>query len=125
MNSFIMESIVSGTMLITSIYQTRKVFSTFADRFVDWMFTFIVSRFSTTALHQTNVKLTWDETDPGRQRATMRKFKKEDLLEMDFNAYLASSSDEEDKKDGDEKMNEDQESSDNEDKKIDKYKVRC
>ncbi|CAH3174378.1 unnamed protein product [Porites lobata] len=78
--------------------------------------------FSTTALHQTNVKLTWDETDPGRQRATMRKFKKEDLLEMDFNAYLASSSDEEDKKDGDEKMNEDQESSDNEDKKIDKYK---
>ena len=78
-----------------------------------------------TALHQTNVKLTWDETDPGRQRATMRKFKKEDLLEMDFNAYLASSSDEEDKKDGDEKMNEDQESSDNEDKKIDKYKVRC
>lgn len=89
------------------------------------MFTFIVSRFSTTALHQTNVKLTWDETDPGRQRATMRKFKKEDLLEMDFNAYLASSSDEEDKQDGDEKMNEDQESSDSEDKKIDKYKVRC
>ena len=85
----------------------------------------IFSRFSTTALHQTNVKLTWDETDPGRQRATMRKFKKEDLLEMDFNAYLASSSDEEDKKDGDEKMNEDQESSDNEDKKIDKYKVSC
>ncbi|KAM7440683.1 pre-rRNA-processing protein esf1 [Porites harrisoni] len=78
--------------------------------------------FSTTALHQTNVKLTWDETDPWRQRATMRKFKKEDLLEMDFNAYLASSSDEEDKQDGDEKMNEDQDSSENEDKKIDKYK---
>ena len=86
---------------------------------------FIVSRFSTTALHQTNVKLTWDETDPGRQRATMRKFKKEDLLEMDFNAYLASSSDEEDEQDGDEKINEDHEFSDDEDKKIDKYKVRC
>lgn len=55
----------------------------------------------------------------------MRKFKKEDLLEMDFNAYLASSSDEEDDQDGDEKMNEDQESSDSEDKKIDKYKVSC
>lgn len=89
-----------------------------------FQFTFIVFRFSTTALHQTNVKLTWDETDPGRQRATMRKFKKEDLLEMDFNAYLASSSDEEDKQDGDEKMNED-EFSDDEDKKIDKYKVSC
>ena len=89
------------------------------------MFTFIVSRFSTTALHQTNVKLTWDETDPGRQRATMRKFKKEDLLEMDFNAYLASSSDEEDDQHGDEKMNEDHEFSDNEDQKIDKYKVSC
>lgn len=55
----------------------------------------------------------------------MRKFKKEDLLEMDFNAYLASSSDEEDDQDGDEIMNDDHEFSDNEDKKIDKYKVSC
>ncbi|XP_073230335.1 ESF1 homolog [Porites lutea] len=84
--------------------------------------TYSAPEFSTTALHQTNVKLTWDETDPGRQRATMRKFKKEDLLEMDFNAYLASSSDEEDEHDGDQKMNEDHEFSDDEDKKIDKYK---
>ena len=79
-------------------------------------------RFSTTALHQTNVKLTWDETDPGRQRTTMRKFNKEDLLEMDFNAYLASSSDEDEPQD--QKQNsDDHDSSDDEDKKIDKYKV--
>lgn len=81
------------------------------------------SRFSTTALHQTNVKLTWDETDPGRQRATMRKFKKEDLLEMDFNAYLASSSDEERPQEEDGRPTEEQDSSEDEDKKIDKYKV--
>lgn len=80
-------------------------------------------RFSTTALHQTNVKLTWDETDPGRQRTTMRKFKKEDLLEMDFNAYLASSSDEDETKEREEHENGDHDSSEDEDKKIDKYKV--
>lgn len=75
--------------------------------------------FCTTALHQTNVKLTWDETDLGRQRTTMRKFTKEDLLEMDFNAYLASSSDE-DEPEGNENGNYDL--SDDEDKKIEKYK---
>ena len=84
---------------------------------------FCLLRFSTTALHQTNVKLTWDETDPGRQRATMRKFKKEDLLEMDFNAYLASSSDEEEPQEGDENTNDDHDYSEDEDKKINKYKV--
>jgi len=78
--------------------------------------------FSTTALHQTNVKLTWDETDPGRQRTTMRKFKKEDLLEMDFKAYLASSSDEDDPKEREENKNGDNDSSEDEDKKIQKYK---
>ena len=78
-------------------------------------------RFCTTALHQTNVKLTWDETDLGRQRATMRKFTKEDILEMDFNAYLASSSDE-DEPEKNENGNHDL--SDDEDKKIEKYKVK-
>ena len=53
----------------------------------------------------------------------MRKFNKEDLLEMDFKAYLASSSDEEETREGDESTNEDHDSSDDEDKKIDKYKV--
>lgn len=78
--------------------------------------------FSTTALHQTNVKLTWDETDPGRQRTTMRKFKKEDLLEMDFKAYLASSSDEDEPNEREENRNGDNDSSEDEDKKIQKYK---
>ena len=53
----------------------------------------------------------------------MRKFNKEDLLEMDFNAYLASSSDDEDPQEGNENTNEDHDSSDDEDRKIDKYKV--
>lgn len=53
----------------------------------------------------------------------MRKFKQEDLLEMDFNAYLASSSDEEDSQLDNENSNEKLESSEDEDEKIDKYKV--
>lgn len=41
------------------------------------------------------VELTWDETDHDRVTALNRKFNKEELLDMDFNAYLASSSEEE------------------------------
>lgn len=41
------------------------------------------------------VELTWDETDHERVTAMNRKFNKEELLDMDFNAYLASSSEEE------------------------------
>lgn len=55
----------------------------------------------------------------------MRKFKKEDLLEMDFNAYLASSSDEEEPQEREEIANEEHDSSEDEDTKIDKYKVSC
>ena len=88
------------------------------------MFLIFFIRFSTTALHQTNVKLTWDETDPGRQRATMRKFTKDDLREMDFNAYLASSSDEDEPEEREENENGDRDLSEDEDKKIDKYKVK-
>ena len=51
----------------------------------------------------------------------MRKFTKEDILEMDFNAYLASSSDE-DESEKNENGNHDL--SDDEDKKIEKYKVK-
>ena len=87
------------------------------------VFSFYLLRFSTTALHQTNVKLTWDETDPGRQRTMMRKFKKEDLLEMDFKAYLASSSDEDEPQKREETRNGDNDSSEDEDQKIEKYKV--
>ena len=82
-------------------------------------------RFSTTALHQTNVKLTWDETDPQRQRATMRKFKKEDVLQMDFDAYLASSTDEDEMMQGVEEDKKDPgSSSEDEEHKIAKYKVK-
>uniref|UniRef100_A0A3Q1EFC1 ESF1, nucleolar pre-rRNA processing protein, homolog (S. cerevisiae) n=1 Tax=Acanthochromis polyacanthus TaxID=80966 RepID=A0A3Q1EFC1_9TELE len=41
------------------------------------------------------VQLTWDETDHERVTALNRKFNKNQLLDMDFNAYLASSSEEE------------------------------
>ncbi|EDO33365.1 predicted protein [Nematostella vectensis] len=51
--------------------------------------------FETTALHQSNVKLTWDETDANRLKTTMKKFSKGDIEAMDFKAYLASSSDDE------------------------------
>lgn len=40
--------------------------------------------------------MTWDETDHERVTAMNRKFNKDELLQMDFNAYLASSSDDED-----------------------------
>lgn len=41
------------------------------------------------------VQLTWDETDHERVAAMSRKFNRDDLLDMDFRAYLASSSEEE------------------------------
>lgn len=41
------------------------------------------------------VQLTWDETDHERVTAMSRKFNKDELLDMDFNVYLASSSSEE------------------------------
>ena len=56
---------------------------------------FTPSEFFTSALQQTKVNLTWDETDPSRLRTTMKKFDEDDLLNMDFGNYLASSSDEE------------------------------
>lgn len=60
------------------------------------LFVIVFSRFETTALHQTNVKLTWDETDNHRIKTTMRAFNKDELEDMDFEAYLASSSDDDD-----------------------------
>lgn len=41
------------------------------------------------------VDVTWDETDHERVMSLSRTFKKEELLDMDFQAYLASSSEEE------------------------------
>lgn len=41
------------------------------------------------------MEITWDETDHERITTLNRKFKKEELLDMDFQAYLASSSEDE------------------------------
>ncbi|KAF3688172.1 ESF1 -like protein ABT1-associated protein [Channa argus] len=58
--------------------------------------------FTSSATATSKVQLTWDETDHERVTALNRKFNKDELLEMDFTAYLASSSDdEEDDDDGD------------------------
>lgn len=46
------------------------------------------------------MQLTWDETDHERVAAMNRKFNKDELLDMDFNAYLASSSEDEDEEEG-------------------------
>ncbi|TNN61485.1 ESF1 [Liparis tanakae] len=51
--------------------------------------------FTTTANATSKVQLTWDETDNDRVSTLNRKFNKDELLAMDFNAYLASSSEEE------------------------------
>lgn len=45
------------------------------------------------------MQLTWDETDHERVEAMSRKFNKDELLDMDFNVYLASSSSEEEEED--------------------------
>uniref|UniRef100_A0A8C7JYL2 ESF1, nucleolar pre-rRNA processing protein, homolog (S. cerevisiae) n=2 Tax=Oncorhynchus kisutch TaxID=8019 RepID=A0A8C7JYL2_ONCKI len=52
--------------------------------------------FTSTAAATSKVELTWDETDHERVTAMNRKFNKDELLQMDFNAYLASSSDDDD-----------------------------
>ncbi|KAK6300288.1 hypothetical protein J4Q44_G00283860 [Coregonus suidteri] len=56
--------------------------------------------FTSTAAATSKVELTWDETDHERVTAMNRKFNKDELLQMDFNAYLASSSDDDDDEDG-------------------------
>jgi len=58
------------------------------------------NEFSTEALRHSKVKLTWDDDDPDRLKVTRRKFTKEDLKNMDFQAYIAS--DEEDSEDDEE-----------------------
>ncbi|XP_061579688.1 ESF1 homolog [Cololabis saira] len=52
--------------------------------------------FTSSAAASSKVQLTWDETDHERVTALNRKFNKDELLDMDFKAYLASSSEEED-----------------------------
>lgn len=58
------------------------------------MFDFSVSA-STSGILIFKVDITWDETDHERVTSLSRTFNKEELLDMDFQAYLASSSEEE------------------------------
>lgn len=51
--------------------------------------------FTTTALCQQKVELTWDETDVERLQATMKKFTDDDLEEEKLQGLIASSSEEE------------------------------
>ncbi|KAJ3167709.1 pre-rRNA-processing protein esf1 [Geranomyces variabilis] len=62
---------------------------------------YVPKDFVTNALQHSKVKLTWDDDDDDRVRVTKRHFTKDDLAEMDFKAYLASSSDESDDPDRD------------------------
>ncbi|XP_078128769.1 LOW QUALITY PROTEIN: ESF1 homolog [Sander vitreus] len=57
--------------------------------------------FTSSANATSKVQLTWDETDNERVTALNRNFNKDELLAMDFNAYLASSSEDEEEE-GDE-----------------------
>ncbi|KAM9068256.1 ESF1 homolog [Sarcophilus harrisii] len=50
--------------------------------------------FTSAAMGTSTVEITWDETDHERIKTLNRNFKKDELLDMDFQAYLASSSDE-------------------------------
>ncbi|CAR28696.1 hypothetical protein ZYGR_0U00540 [Zygosaccharomyces rouxii] len=59
--------------------------------------------FSTDALQHSNVKLTWDETPTDRLEVSKRAFSQKELEDMDFQAYLASGTDE---SDGEENNNE-------------------
>lgn len=58
------------------------------------MFSFSVLA-STTGILTFKVDITWDETDHERVTSLSRTFNKDELLDMDFQAYLASSSEEE------------------------------
>ncbi|KXS17094.1 hypothetical protein M427DRAFT_68544 [Gonapodya prolifera JEL478] len=47
--------------------------------------------FETKALQHSNVALTWDADDPQRVKMTRRRFTREDLVQEDLKAYIASS----------------------------------
>ncbi|XP_065655705.1 ESF1 homolog isoform X2 [Hydra vulgaris] len=83
------------------------------------------AKFINTALQQSTVRLTWDETDTKRIEKTMRKFTKADIDEMDFKEYLASSSDEEDqiKKSDKTETSSDYSGSEEDDERIKKYRL--
>ncbi|XP_029449418.1 ESF1 homolog isoform X2 [Rhinatrema bivittatum] len=51
--------------------------------------------FTSAGMATSKVEITWDETDHDRMTSLNKTFKKDEILDMDFQAYLASSSDEE------------------------------
>ena len=59
--------------------------------------------FSTDALQHSNVKLTWDETPADRVEIAKRAFSQKEIDDMDFKAYLASDS-EDDEEEVDDSM---------------------
>jgi len=61
----------------------------------------------TKALQHSKVELTWDADDPRRREMTRKNFSKEELIEMDFKAYLAESSSEESDSESEEENGED------------------
>ncbi|XP_072398415.1 ESF1 homolog [Diabrotica undecimpunctata] len=79
--------------------------------------------FTTTALQQAKVDLTWDETDPNRIEVTekLSSGKLDDLSQKDLQNYLASSSGEEDSDVEEKEQSEDEEES--KENVIDKYKA--
>ncbi|XP_063427984.1 ESF1 homolog [Mytilus trossulus] len=91
------------------------------------------SLYFTTALCQSKVDLTWDETDQDRLKVTMNpsigkrtKKGKGEVKEEDFKAYLASSSEDEDEDKagslGNLDFGDEESESDNEEQQINKYK---
>lgn len=64
--------------------------------------TYKVPQFINSALQQTTVKFTWDETDSKRQEKLRRAYTKEELEKDDLDAYLATDSESGDDEDEDE-----------------------
>ncbi|CAO0793893.1 unnamed protein product [Mucor circinelloides] len=54
------------------------------------------TKFKTDALQRTKVSLTWDEDDVDRFQLTRRDFTQDDIKDLDFDIYLASSDEDED-----------------------------
>ncbi|CEP16586.1 hypothetical protein [Parasitella parasitica] len=59
------------------------------------------TKFKTDALQRTKVSLTWDEDDVDRFQITRRDFTQDDIKDLDFDVYLASSDDDDDDEDVD------------------------
>lgn len=62
-------------------------------------------QFSTDALQHSKVKLTWDETPADRVQLSKRAFTQKEIEDMDFQAYLASSSSESEDESNDQMKN--------------------